>query len=358
MKNKLLLGLILSAATMAAAITTTHAQTQTAAASDPVGYITIDIAGAVGGSPRLTGIAPTLVKETEFSGSLSGVAGTVLTVSGTNPLTAGAYDATDVNNPPYWLEVTTDPAGPLGAGLWTHILSNTASTITTAEDLGAMGVTANDTIVIRAHTTISDLFGAANEVGLAGGGNSTVADEIIMIASGGGTTIVFWFNSPGFEQWFTSGFQAAANLIIPPNQGLIVRKKSAGDIPVTFSGHVKTGPTNIALADGFNMMSILSPVGEDDTPSPVFTLATSNLKDYLNGGGTADSADEVKLFNPVTGGVDRYFYFNSPGFEQWFSSGFVNADNLILEEGTSVIVQLKTGGGTNYPHPAPQIAAP
>ncbi|MGB1128360.1 MAG: hypothetical protein ACPG3X_08360, partial [Opitutales bacterium] len=101
-----------------------------AATTDPVGYVSLSVNAY---SDARLGIP--LTQSAVFSGSVGGVSAGTITVDGTVP---------DVTTSPHFVMITTD-GGSL-EGNWYQVTGYTATTITVAEDLSALGLTASDTV--------------------------------------------------------------------------------------------------------------------------------------------------------------------------------------------------------------------
>src|SRR6266853_1539534 len=138
------------------------------AATDPVGFITINVAAGSAASPTLSLISPTLLQSVAWQGTIASVSGTTMTVSGT-PWTAGQFGTTGQ----YFVEVVSGA----NAGAWTDIESSTTSSITTLDDLSAFA-SPNSTIRIRKHNKLTDFLGVNNSAGLKGARELALADEV------------------------------------------------------------------------------------------------------------------------------------------------------------------------------------
>src|SRR5687768_8867147 len=130
---------------------------QTTATTDPVGFITLNVAGTGGaGGSSLSFRGLSLTRPVEYQGSAESVS--------TNSVTDNEAAWTDNQfngaNGAYFLEITSGP----GAGSTYDITATTAATktVTLAQNLGA-GIAAPVVFKIRKHWTIAAVFGAANE---------------------------------------------------------------------------------------------------------------------------------------------------------------------------------------------------
>ncbi len=350
-------------AALALAGTMHPAQAQTA--SDVYGEITIRVAGAPSaGASRFSAVSPTLVNRAELRRNvLSSTAGS-LTLEGTAPMSPGSFDESSFGEPRYYVEITTGDF----AGAWTDILSNTADTLTTSDDLTPFldsdGNPATlDAATIRKHVTIAEFLGPNNEAGLGVDPGMASGDEVIVFESGtAGTTKLFFFPeipelAPGVgNYWVDSSYNNRNEMPIPPHQGLFIKRKQVGDITFKRSGYVKTGPTLLKIEEGPNFMGLVHPIGEDDAQNPVFTLGSSTLADVLGSGGTILEADNVVLFRE-DGTTNTFFHVPPFLGGTWVNDSFENADDVVLEEGTAIYVRRKSAA-TNWVVPPVAIAAP
>lgn len=337
MKNHISL---ISSALVLAAAAGSYAQTAT---TDPVGYITINVAGTASGN-TFSAIAPTLVNKVEFSGVVSAISGDgkTLTVSS---LTAGAFASG------FWLEVTNGT----GEGAWTNVTGNTATTITVADSMTPFVTAGTSTVKVRQHVTISQFFGATNSAGLKGGSDPGQADEITFLGDRGvASQNVTVFYDPTVPGWFDANFAAADNNVIEPGQGLLVARKATTPTSFIQVGHVKTGKSMTSVLAGpsagdfgENVLGIRSAVGVTLNASGLFTGSAAT---GLAPGADPGLADEVNVF---VNGVPKVYFNDGTG---WFDGDFAPAGTTVLAEGTAIYVVRKAAGDFVWTSPAVTIA--
>jgi hypothetical protein len=344
MKNKL--SLLVGFASLAAIV---GVQAQSAV-TDPVGYVTSTVAGTGSPSaPSFSAISPTLVNKIEFAGAATTVATVTITFTGT-PFTAGAYTPAPGTEAQFYAEAPN--------GEWRTIASNTANQLV-LETAFSGAVVATNTIKVRRHVTLSDYFGATNSAGLLAGGEAAAADEVIFLDSATQSqSSYFYSNLAGFTGWKSVGFDDANNKVIPPNQGLIIARKTAAPVSIVRTGYVKTGPTQLAFNNGFNVVPVPhatgTVLGDNDPVTPLAdsNLFTGSLATGVQGGGEAAAADEFI----VVGGTTNYFYSNLAGFTGWKDVGFGDASTVRFPEGSAVLLNRKGGGPFVWTAPAQVIA--
>ncbi len=329
---------------LAAPLATT-AFAQTTATTDPVGFITLNVAGTGGSSSSALSFKGLgLTRPVEYQGSAETVTATTLVdneATWTDSQFNGASGA-------YYVEITSGP----GAGTTYDVASTTAAskTITVAQNL-AVGVANGATFKIRKHWTIGSVFGASNEAGLMGGDAST-ADQILI------------FNGAGYDTYFyqTSGFGTGWRLAsnpsadasgskIYPEDGLLIKRQQNAAVNVVLMGAVKLGQTSIPVVPGTNFLA--------NVYAAPMTLATSGLfTGNVNtglAGGTSSTADQVLLWNGT--GYDTYFYQTGG-----FGTGWRNANNPSADAGSTpipvgVAVVVKRSAATAFDWKAPQHPA-
>ena len=337
MKHKVSL---LTGAFLAVAASGVFAQT---AVTDPVGYITLPVSG--GGAvatPVRSYIGASLVNKVEYAGSLVSAAGTTLTF-GAASFTAGAFNDDAANGNLYYIEVTSGS----NAGAWTDIVSNTATTITTLDNISSL-VSAGTTVKIRKHHTVNTLFGANNTAGFAAGIDISSADELQFLdAATQQATTVFFSTDDLNPGWVTAAGAAAGNKIVAPGDGIKVTRKSSAALPIIQVGHVKTGPTWIPIEKGLNVVSVPLATG---TTLDNSALAAAGA---LSGGIDIGAADEVGRLN--NGAFTSYFFSTDDLNPGWVTAAGASAGSTVLAEGTAFRV-VRKGNATNWKAPAQTIA--
>lgn len=355
MKTSCLRHLAAAAALMLAAATqTSFAQTAT---TDPVGFITATVQGGSASVPKYTLISPTLVKPVSWQGKVTAFGASSISVA-LGSWIAGQFDGA---NGKYYVEVISNSTVTVPTpGSWADILTTTNSTITTNVDLsGTLAVGAS--IRIRAHMTLNDVFGANNSAGLLGSATDASAADEVFIYSGSTPAGYFYFTG-GFGYsagWYDSEFNAIAPIgaavAIAPSNGVVVKRKTAGNVSIVVSGAVKTGNTSFPVYNNYNFLGTISAAGLTLNSSGLYTgnAATGIKPSAID----ATSADEVTIYTGSTSA--SYFYYNGGlGYaDGWYDSAF-NATSPIggsvnILPGTSFVIRRKGGGPFVWSAPAP-----
>ena len=333
-----------------AALTAPALLAQTTATTDPVGFITLTVAGTGGTvTNQLSFAGLSLTRTVEYQGSAEAV--------GTASLTDN--DATWTDNQfngaagAYFVEITSGT----GVGTTYDIATTTAATktITLSQNLAA-GVAAGASFKIRKQWTIGAALGTSNppESGLQTGSAST-ADQVLLY--NGASYDTYFYSSGGLigAGWRMQGGGSTdqSGAKINPEQGVIVNRLQSANLSVVLMGAVKTGATSTPVFSGLNFVSNIYAAN--------MTLGSSSL--YTDGTGatgvlpgSASTADTVQIYNGTS--YDTYFY-SSGGLigAGWRKQGGGSTDQsgVALPVGVSVIVTRQGGTGFNWvapQHPA------
>ena len=222
----------------------------------------------------------------------------------------------------------------LSDGTIQEIAAWSGDTLTTPQDISAKVTPGTTSYKLRKASTVSDVFGATNSVGLTPtpDGNPSVADKILIPNASNGFDTVFYFNDGlGVEGWLDGDGNLAADKVISYPDGLFVQRVAGDPVNLVVTGEVKTTATAGVLVNGFNYLNAVAPVG--------LTLGTSGLQASLTASadGNPATADNVLLPN-ASGGYVTAFYFNyGQGVEGWLDSEGNLAADYDLEDGFLVL---------------------
>ncbi len=302
----------IAAATVALGVSSPTLSAQ--AFSNPTGYVTETLKA---GQFNLIGL--TVHQPVDVAGTFDSVSGTTLTM-------AGAFGELD-SEATYVLEITSG----LAEGAIQEITAWTNSTITSPDDLSSI-LTSSDTFVLRRASTLTDIFGANNEVGLQEGSSVTTSD-VIYIPNSAGSFDQFFYSSGGFFGigWRQDG-QGAVDMsdqtLFQTDAFYILRRGAEMDLVV--SGAVKTSSTNVALANEFTYLSGVYPVGS--------TLGSSGLENSLEQGSSETVADTIYI--PNGNSFDIYFYSDGGFFGiGWRLAGGGSVDQSDVEIPSGIVIR-------------------
>jgi uncharacterized protein (TIGR02597 family) len=340
----------LAAVAAFSALTLTGAQAQTTATTDPVGFITMAIAGGGAvGAPVYTYTALGLLKAVAFQSTTTSVGNDTTLVDPNSTWTDGLYNTNGATPPSHFVEITSGP----GAGTQYDITGTTASTHTL--NLGGpllSTITSGASYKIRPHWTIAGVFGTTNQNGLSGG-NINSADQILLYRGAGYVTFYYQTSGAGGTGWRKKGdsFADASNNVIYPDDGILIARQQSAPVSLVVSGAVKTGQTSIPVVSGYSLLGNVYAAGMTLTNS---NLYTGNASTGL-ASGNINTADQVMFWNGA--GFDTYYYQTSgAGGTGWRKKGdsFTDASGTAIPVGAALFVS-RTGAPFNWV--APQTPA-
>ena len=295
---------------------TAGAFAQATAYTMPSGFVTHTLKA---GQFNLIGL--TLHSPIAVSGAFETVSGTTLTdtsVNFTTALTAGNK---------YILEITENTADSSLVGTIQEITSWTATELTTVQDLAADGLAGETTsgandgakYQLRQAPTLEEVFGTTDSV-LQKGVISTLADIVWIPNVSGGYDRYFLSNTNAWKNATTNALSPNVPLVYV--DALFIQRKGA-EVNLVVTGSVKVKNTIVALATGFNPISIVAPVGS--------TLQNSGLETSLQAGVISTLADIVWVPDG-SGDYDRYFYHTSNVWRNATTNSNVVGD-VVLPDG-------------------------
>jgi len=320
---------------------------QSSVATNPVGFISITVNGGSSTTPVLTLISPTLTNPIAYQSTVQSVSGTTITITGAS-FTANEFNG---SNGTFYVEDVSTSQG--GTGVLCDITATGSNSVTTAQDISSM-VTAGDTLIIRQHITIGQFLGTSNTYGLQGGTSATSADEVL-VYDGSSQNTYWYYNGSlgGTAGWYDLNFASASGVTIAPFQGVVIKRKTSGNVTITSTGTVKTGNTFFPVVNGLNVLGTVSAQG--------LTLGTSGLYTGTSSGVTASTsattADEVTVYGFSNGSSTQsnYWYYNGSlgGTAGWYDLNFTPSGSVALAPGAAFVVNRKGGGAFNWSLPAP-----
>ncbi|XHR30063.1 MAG: hypothetical protein ACFUZC_05795 [Chthoniobacteraceae bacterium] len=302
-----------------------HADTE--AFTEPVAILPIKVNGGTVASPTLSAIAPTLVHPVSWRGPVAAVSGTVLSVAEGNWV-AGDFSGT---NGSFYLEIIDGS----NAGRWSTITACGEDNITTSDDLSGL-LSIGTTISIRKHVTVDDFLGAANTAGLQGSTSLYSADEVL-IYNGSKATTCWYLNKTSKAGWYTASGSAAGSLVIAPNQGIIVKRKTASTVGFVTAGTVKTGQTALLIQPGVNVVGSISAQNMSLSSSGLYT---GDVSTGVKGSTSMASADQLVIYGDS--GQSTYWYLAHPSnssLSGWYNAKAQSSGSVSIAPGSAVVIQ-------------------
>jgi len=312
------------------------------ATTGPVGYVTVTVNGTGGfGSEAFTYMGVPLHQPSDTAGAITGTAANTI-ISATSTWGVDAYAGS-------YVLITSGT----NEGVSSSIISNTATDLTTADDLTSF-LAGNETFSIHPYTTIADVFGAANEAGLGGGASSGAADTILIQSVSGFTA--YYFKDSGFiggTGWRSSTDAATdqSATTIPYGDGVIIVRKQSADLDVVLAGSVFGGDAISPVEAGFNWKAASIPV--DLTLNGLFGPANEA---GIDGGASSAAADNIIV--PTPGGLVTYYYKDSGfiGGTGWRTSTDASTDQgatVFVEPGQMFLINRSGGAAFNLTEVSP-----
>lgn len=300
-------------------------------ATDPVGYIGTTLKGGTPSAPGLTFFSPTLANPVEWQGQVLSIEGATLTVSNAN-WAPGDFDAT------YALEIASGPH----AGLWTEVAATEGDLLTLADPMGDL-LTGGETLRIRRFTTLADFLGVANEAGLKSGSELGDADSVLIYHASG--TRSYWYYDGSYggpAGWLDSSWLPAADTIIAPGEGVVLRRQSESALPLYQTGTVKTGQQSVVVSAKRNFIGI-TPV---DLPLGESQLYSGDPQSGVAAGTQLATADTLVIYGSPT---RSYWHYDGSagGSPRWHDSSWNAAEDAVIPAGSTFVLERR--------HPQPFV---
>ncbi|MCM2275852.1 MAG: hypothetical protein NDI75_13770 [Candidatus Didemnitutus sp.] len=305
--------------------------------SPPVGGITVTLAGAVSGVPKVSTFTPAmrLTLGANFvgkgRGTLTGVTATTLADS-----TAG-WAAAGLSQPatPYFIRIRSGAA----AGTWWQVASTTASTDTTVTVLNrginpqAAGVAVGDQYEVVPGDTLQTLF---SDIATSIGGPNASTADVVRLHDGVGWREYFFNTTVG--QWRQGSLPTNNNNVaVRPDAGVVYIRRGAGNISFVMLGAVSDAQEKITIgATGVTPIGSVFPVGGRTLGS----LNLQNTPGFVVRTGTLAAADKVSVFDGV--GWRSFHYLQSAN--QWREGSLpTNRNTFELPFNAAIVIERGTG---------------
>lgn len=279
-----------------------------------VGFTSTTIKGTgSSGSSQFFSLVPfQLTKAPAFSGSVT-ASGTTLSLS-SGTLTSGAYNA-GTTYPTYYIRIESGS----GAGRTSDVVSNTTTSLTTADDLSGFISTATQISIIP-HTKLTDVLGASGSQVVAGGSSATAADNVYLVGSDGSFKIFYYKTGIGAGLKTQSNADATALVVYPGEAILVGRRQVSNTASVVITGQLPTTNAVVPISQGYNATAGGLPVA----------MTLSQLSSLVQGGSSSATADNLFLIDPTDGQMKLYYYKTGIG------AGWKNAANANVSATTDI----------------------
>ena len=255
--------------------------------------------------------------------------GTLETASATEAIDADVDLAALLDGSTFILEI--EDAG----GIIQEVTTSNGGTGLSAD---LTGVTAPVSYTLRPAATLASVFGETNSAGLTSTLSAGASDQVWLSDGAGGFT-KYYYRGGGAPQWrnATSNLAIDSTLVnIVYTDGIIISSQPAGGSFVV-TGDLKAANTSVFLADGFNFLGSIYPVGA--TIDSTFGATNSaGLTSTLSAG----ASDQIWVSDGA-GGFSKYYY-RGGGTPQWRNATSNLAIDATLVSIPSGYVILNTGG--------------
>jgi hypothetical protein len=285
------------------------------------------VQGNGGTGTKFTTFSQRMVLPVLYAGTVSTVQGAALTDAnaswGNSQFTSSAY--------PTYAEFDN--------GWMVDITDTTASTksLSLAGSVSGL-VSPGDVYRVREHFTIASLFGTNNETGLKAGLNPASADNIVLIIPETQQTMtIFYFSNEVAQGWYRADFTPAANQVVYPQEGVMVRRVAAEDVNVYLCGPIKTGVTMAPVEPGFNLVGTLKSLNPMTLDS--LNLYTGDSSTGVASGLNLAASDNILVVQP-DGSTSSYFYFkDTKGNALWLNALFNPAGSTPIPAGSAFFIK-------------------
>jgi hypothetical protein len=291
----------------------------------PVGYETTTL-----NPSSFNLISVRLQSPTSVAGNFETIAGTTLTDTGASfgtVLTAGGT---------YVLEISSSI--PALNGVIQEVTSWSGDSITTAQDLAALGLTSSDTYKLRKAPTIEQVFGTTTSVLSKGATAAAGASDIVWIPIAPGSYTRYYIRSTDSTVRNAQTNAAAPNVPIVYVDGIFVEKKATGSASLVVSGEVKTKATTSVASLGFNLLGTIYPAGA--------TLQNLGLEDDISKGATAAAAASDIVWVPSGPNTYTRYYLRSTD-STWRNAQTNAAAPADVALPTAIFIERKTASSIN-----------
>lgn len=336
------------------ALTLSGARAQTTATTDPVGFMTMAIAGGgTQAAPVYTFTTLGLMNPIGFQSTTTSVGTSTSLVDPNATWTDNQFNSVTVGAPPtHFVEIVSGP----GAGTTYDITATSAATKTlTLSDPLLSTIVSGASYRIRPHWTIAGVFGTTNQNGLTGGTNSGAADSIQLFRSGAFVTYYYSTGGLGGIGWKQFGASGdASTTVIYPDDGLVIARKQTASVNLVISGAVKTGQSSLSVVTGYSLLGNVYAAGMTLGSSGLFTDTTGDTGVKPGNGST--TGDQILIWNPANTTYRTFYYgaggLSGTGWREFGVSGDASGTAIVVG---SALFMKRAGAPFNWvapQHPA------
>lgn len=300
----------------------------------------VTIPGLQTGTERMSAFSLRSVRPAVYSGKVSSVGATTITDAGAN-WTATQFSGRAMLYAEFDSGVEAD-------------IQQVSFASRTLSFSGALppAVAPGSAYRIREHHTIAEVFGSANQFGLRAAPNAATAEQVqLHMPQSQEIHAFFYLTFNNFRGWVRDNNSPGSNVVIYPEQGIMLVRKTAGDLTLTTSGPLKQGPSVIPIYPGYNLVGLYNRTAPARFAD--LNLITGNPNSGFVTGRNVSSSDNLLLIQP-DGLIVAYYYLNLPGFEGWYSELNQPAANITIPPGSAFLLyRLPTANVFHWTLPSP-----
>lgn len=311
------------------------------AVSPPVGGVTVTLAAAVSGVPKITtfSLPMRLPVGSAFVGKSIGTFTGVSdgASNGTFTDSTAGWTASGLVQPgaPYFVRIKSGAS----AGSWWQIAANTSTTLTVTANRGftpaASGISPGDAYEIVPGDTLATLL---SSVELTGGGTSMALADNVRIHDGASWRQFYFNTSEGvWREGLLPGTRD--NFIIRPDTGVFYTRKSATPLSLVLIGNVSTIAEKVAVgATGVTVIGNVHPVSRS-----VGSLNIQSSPALIRNTGSLSAADKVNHYD----GVSWHYYSFISAEDKWKELIF-DRTTFNLPFGVPMVIARGTSATTSF----------
>lgn len=201
-------------------------------------------------------------------------------------------------------------------------------------------ITPGHTYRIRRHLTLADVFGPNNEAGLLGGLNSAASDNVLLhVPQTQETLTYFYCTLQGLAGWRRSDYKPAADVVIYPEQGFMVRKRTSTATTLYLCGTAKDTGTQVPVFPGYNLVGTLK--GQKSLRLSDLNLFTGDPASGLAAANNPSTGDNLIVVNPDAS-TTTYFVSDLVWLSGWLDATYRPAGNTLIAPGSAFFILRKS----------------
>lgn len=198
--------------------------------------------------------------------------------------------------------------------------------------------------------TVDNVFGAANEIGVAASDTYTTATQILVVDSTGATTNTYFYNNTT-NQWEDVTFAYAGGNTIPAGSGFVFRNNTASVDYIVLDG--------VPNSSSGSNVTISTPA--PGSTEPVYNLVSHGSTEPIQiqdlnlnpgqpggflGGRSISQVDKILIIDPNTGATTSYYYLihpTNPARTGWYDQDRQPAGTMTIDPSEAFYIRTAPG---------------